>query len=117
MAIDYAALLSIVLTTAITISTSISLFLLTAPEPYPFPDIPAESSTVSSGDEAKSQARPRDRVTVVVVGDIGRSPRMQYHALSLARHGVEVQLVGYHGMDNLFFDVLLLSFFYHSWKL
>ncbi|KZV44013.1 glycosyl transferase family 1 protein [Dorcoceras hygrometricum] len=28
---------------------------------------------------------PRNRVAVVVLGDIGRSPRMQYHALSLAR--------------------------------
>lgn len=26
----------------------------------------------------------RGRATVVVLGDIGRSPRMQYHALSLA---------------------------------
>lgn len=33
----------------------------------------------SSGMEAK-----RGRVAVVVLGDIGRSPRMQYHALSLA---------------------------------
>lgn len=27
----------------------------------------------------------RNRAAVVVLGDIGRSPRMQYHALSLAR--------------------------------
>ncbi|KAK4398250.1 UDP-glycosyltransferase TURAN [Sesamum angolense] len=27
----------------------------------------------------------RNRVAVVVLGDIGRSPRMQYHALSLTR--------------------------------
>lgn len=27
----------------------------------------------------------RGRAAVVVLGDIGRSPRMQYHALSLAR--------------------------------
>lgn len=26
----------------------------------------------------------RGRATVVVLGDLGRSPRMQYHALSLA---------------------------------
>ncbi|KAG8528148.1 uncharacterized protein KY384_007064 [Bacidia gigantensis] len=35
------------------------------------------------------------RVQVVVLGDIGRSPRMQYHALSLAKHGFHVDLVGY----------------------
>lgn len=27
----------------------------------------------------------RNRVALVVLGDIGRSPRMQYHALSLAQ--------------------------------
>ena len=30
--------------------------------------------------------------TVVVLGDIGRSPRMQYHCLSLAAEGVDVVL-------------------------
>ncbi|NXP42253.1 ALG1 mannosyltransferase, partial [Leiothrix lutea] len=35
------------------------------------------------------------RVCVAVLGDLGRSPRMQYHALSLARHGREVALLGY----------------------
>mmetsp|Transcript_61631 Transcript_61631/g.115237 ORF Transcript_61631/g.115237 Transcript_61631/m.115237 type:complete len:472 (+) Transcript_61631:102-1517(+) len=36
-------------------------------------------------------------VTVLVMGDIGRSPRMQYHSLSLARHGCDVTIVGYPG--------------------
>ena len=36
-------------------------------------------------------------VQVLVLGDIGRSPRMQYHALSIARHGGRVDLIGYHG--------------------
>ncbi|KAI1660694.1 glycosyltransferase family 33 protein [Daldinia decipiens] len=35
-------------------------------------------------------------VQVLVLGDIGRSPRMQYHALSVARHGGRVDLIGYH---------------------
>lgn len=35
---------------------------------------------------------------VLVLGDIGRSPRMQYHALSIAKHGGTVELIGYHGM-------------------
>ncbi|QIW96036.1 hypothetical protein AMS68_001554 [Peltaster fructicola] len=34
-------------------------------------------------------------VQIVVLGDIGRSPRMQYHALSLVKHGAAVQIVGY----------------------
>eukprot|EP00933_Yihiella_yeosuensis_P018016 TRINITY_DN14955_c1_g1_i1.p1 TRINITY_DN14955_c1_g1~~TRINITY_DN14955_c1_g1_i1.p1 ORF type:complete len:492 (-),score=77.91 TRINITY_DN14955_c1_g1_i1:66-1541(-) len=43
-------------------------------------------------------------VTVLVLGDIGRSPRMQYHSLSLAKHGCNVSLVGYPGaqpMDDI----------------
>ncbi|KAI4118068.1 MAG: hypothetical protein LQ345_001794 [Seirophora villosa] len=35
------------------------------------------------------------RVQVVVLGDIGRSPRIQYHALSIAKHGGSVDLIGY----------------------
>jgi beta-1,4-mannosyltransferase len=35
------------------------------------------------------------RATVVVVGDLARSPRMQYHALALAERGVDVDAVGY----------------------
>lgn len=42
-------------------------------------------------------ARESVRVQVLVLGDIGRSPRMQYHALSIARHGGKVDLVGYNG--------------------
>ena len=37
------------------------------------------------------------RAAVVVVGDLGRSPRMQYHAHALAVSGVEVDFVGYEG--------------------
>src|SRR5262249_7947627 len=37
------------------------------------------------------------RAAVVVVGDLGRSPRMQYHAHALAVSGVEVDFVGYAG--------------------
>ncbi|KAJ2094793.1 mannosyltransferase, partial [Coemansia sp. S142-1] len=37
------------------------------------------------------------RVAVLVLGDIGRSPRMQYHALSLAKAGHSVDLIGYPG--------------------
>lgn len=34
-------------------------------------------------------------VCVVVLGDIGRSPRMQYHSKSLAEHGAKVDIVCY----------------------
>ncbi|KAL8174833.1 UNVERIFIED_CONTAM: mannosyltransferase [Gekko kuhli] len=46
------------------------------------------------------RARPtgsEGRAAVVVLGDLGRSPRMQYHALSLARRGFHVAFVGYAG--------------------
>uniref|UniRef100_A0ACB8FKU8 Uncharacterized protein n=1 Tax=Sphaerodactylus townsendi TaxID=933632 RepID=A0ACB8FKU8_9SAUR len=46
------------------------------------------------------RARPAGseaRAAVVVLGDLGRSPRMQYHALSLARRGFQVAFVGYPG--------------------
>lgn len=33
--------------------------------------------------------------TLVVIGDIGRSPRMCYHAKSLADKNYRVQIVGY----------------------
>ena len=39
----------------------------------------------------------RTRAAVVVLGDIGRSPRMQYHALALADAGAEVDLIGVAG--------------------
>ncbi|KAL8789137.1 MAG: hypothetical protein Q9195_006957 [Heterodermia aff. obscurata] len=37
----------------------------------------------------------KGRIQVVVLGDIGRSPRIQYHALSAAKHGAPVDLIGY----------------------
>lgn len=37
-------------------------------------------------------------VCVVVLGDIGRSPRMQYHAMSFMKSGFYVDLVGYGGI-------------------
>ena len=37
------------------------------------------------------------RTAVIVLGDLGRSPRMQYHAVSLAEGGGEVDLIGFEG--------------------
>lgn len=41
--------------------------------------------------------KARNRVQIVVLGDIARSPRMRYHAMSIANHGVAVDFVGYVG--------------------
>jgi beta-1,4-mannosyltransferase len=38
-------------------------------------------------------------VVVIVLGDLGRSPRMQYHTLSLLQEGYHVTLVGYEGEE------------------
>jgi beta-1,4-mannosyltransferase len=38
-----------------------------------------------------------EHVQILVVGDLGRSPRMQYHAISIAKHGRHVDLIGYKG--------------------
>lgn len=37
-------------------------------------------------------------VVVFVLGDVGRSPRMMYHAESFANNGFETYIVGYRGM-------------------
>ncbi len=41
---------------------------------------------------ARVMGNGRGRVGVVVLGDLGRSPRMQYHALSLAGAGYQVSI-------------------------
>lgn len=38
-------------------------------------------------------------VVVFVLGDVGRSPRMMYHAESFANNGFETYIVGYRGMQ------------------
>lgn len=39
----------------------------------------------------------KNSVCIVVLGDIGRSPRMQYHALSFAKENFNVDVIGYGG--------------------
>jgi beta-1,4-mannosyltransferase len=49
--------------------------------------------------ERNDTAKAGLRVCVVVMGDLGRSPRMLNHALELATAGAEVDLVGYAGRE------------------
>lgn len=49
-------------------------------------------------DNVKFALKKETSVQIVVLGDIGRSPRMQYHALSLAKHGARVYVIGFVGM-------------------
>jgi len=49
---------------------------------------------------ARNDRTPRPqaaRIAVVALGDLGRSPRMQYHAVALADAGFEVDLIGWAG--------------------
>lgn len=97
---------SIVLTFCLVVSTLFSVVLLTLPKEYEaYKDRPLK---VTSKDGKKINAKSEDAqnlpvwkqgktVQVVVLGDIGRSPRMQYHALSIAKHGGRVFLIGYQG--------------------
>lgn len=41
------------------------------------------------------QGRAKWHVIIVVLGDVGRSPRMQYHALSFVKSGFSVTLLGF----------------------
>lgn len=83
-------------------SSAFTVFLLTLPSQYSaFQPGPAERE---AGDRNASTYRTGERtskvettVQVLVLGDIGRSPRMQYHAISIAKHGGRVQVIGYAG--------------------
>jgi len=50
-------------------------------------------------EESDPTAKRSLHIIVVVLGDVGRSPRMQYHANSLLKEGHTVSLVGYNGED------------------
>lgn len=71
---------------AVVVLTIFSIFLLSLPSTYG-----AESRFTSA------RAKTELRVQIAVLGDIGRSPRIQYHALSIAKHGGMVDVVGYTG--------------------
>ena len=67
----------------------------------------------------KRKLELNNRVCIVVLGDVGRSPRMQNHALSFAKAGFHVDLVGFggevlHEISSLIhFNIIVLICFYH----
>ncbi|KAH7356319.1 beta-1,4-mannosyltransferase-like protein [Pyrenochaeta sp. MPI-SDFR-AT-0127] len=95
---------SLVLGIIVGLSTLFTFLLVTAPSQYdPYKD-KSLRFVDEQGEEIKMktrngkdplQWRQGRTVQVVVLGDIGRSPRMQYHALSIAKHGGRVFLIGY----------------------
>jgi len=102
---------SLALGVIVTLSTLFTLLLVTLPKQYdPYTDKPLkfideEGNAVEKVDAGRKEPlkwKQGRTVQIVVLGDIGRSPRMQYHALSIAKHGARVFLIGYQGMlsDN-----------------
>ena len=49
--------------------------------------------------KGEQQVHSHMRTAVIVIGDLGRSPRMQYHAVSLAEAGSDVDLIGLAGAE------------------
>ncbi|KAI4208492.1 MAG: hypothetical protein LQ346_000002 [Caloplaca aetnensis] len=68
--------------------TAVSIILLLLPSSFG-----SEYRFVKTGSQSEV------RVQLVVLGDIGRSPRIQYHALSIAKHKGLVDLIGYKASD------------------
>lgn len=77
-------------------STLFTLLLLCLPSQY------RDGANVRRPNGSGSSEPDPVPVQVLVLGDIGRSPRMQYHALSLAKHGGHVQIIGYLGVFRAF---------------
>lgn len=75
------------LSIAFYVSTAVTVLILLLPSQYD------PNSKPTGQDSSKSKAT----VQILVLGDIGRSPRMQYHAMSIAKRGGLVDIIGYHG--------------------
>lgn len=80
-------MLESIINVAYYVSTALTLSLLLLPSQYDH-----------RSDKERAPTDPKTSVQILVLGDIGRSPRMQYHALSIARSGGRVEIIGYHGM-------------------
>jgi hypothetical protein len=65
----------------------------------------SQTNKSSFHSEPTSKIQCPTSVQVLVLGELGRSPRMQYHALSLARRGVLVSLIGDMGTAELHPDL------------
>lgn len=89
-------MLAFILTLAVIAFTILTLALMLLPSRYVKTSPPRKTASSAGGIE------PGISVQVLVLGDIGRSPRMQYHAMSIAKHGGRVDLIGYNGMALYF---------------
>jgi hypothetical protein len=94
-------MLQTLLTLTFVASTLFTIILLCLPSQYR-----RDAAHATSPASGELSGADRVSVQVLVLGDLGRSPRMQYHALSLAKHGGHVQIIGYLGMISL--DLLVI---------
>ncbi|KAH7064445.1 glycosyl transferases group 1-domain-containing protein [Paraphoma chrysanthemicola] len=95
---------STVLTVIIVLLTFFFLLAVTLPKQYDLYEDKSVRFVDAQGNEIEVKDKDGNAplrwkqgrtVQIVVLGDIGRSPRMQYHALSIAKHGGRVFLIGY----------------------
>ncbi|PGH00228.1 beta-1,4-mannosyltransferase [Blastomyces parvus] len=86
---------------ALFLAISISALIFALPSRYK----PKKHTSPPSLSKLKGPIPEPPSVQIVVLGDIGRSPRMQYHALSFAKHGGIVSIIGYAG-SNLHPDLV-----------
>lgn len=91
-------MLQALLTVAAIASTIFTFILLSLPSQYKGTYRNREVEKTRIGRSSGHQSTSDVDVQILVLGDIGRSPRMQYHATSVAKHGGQVQLIGYCGM-------------------
>jgi beta-1,4-mannosyltransferase len=94
------AMFELLLTLAVLASTTFTIILLSLPTRY----TRQSSPRIDGKDPDASRHEPKISVQVLVLGDIGRSPRMQYHAMSIAKHGGRVDIIGYNGILSPFYS-------------
>ncbi|KAI9798222.1 MAG: mannosyltransferase [Candelina submexicana] len=97
------ASLEVLLAVAVLGSTLFTALLLTLPSRYTSEAV-TDAALGSWGSSSRTgtsttKRSPKTTVQVLVLGDIGRSPRMQYHACSIAKNGGQVVLIGYKDSD------------------
>ncbi|KAJ5779868.1 hypothetical protein N7457_007588 [Penicillium paradoxum] len=77
---------------AFCLSSALTVLILLLPSQY-------ELKQTGPSSKPSDTKRRKTSVQILVLGDIDRSPRMQYHALSIAKHGGEVVIIGYNESD------------------
>lgn len=113
---DLLDVLQLILPFAFAASTALTIFIATLPQIFD----PSQSREFKDSDFTEEDKKNAEKsgyasyqkhknadgvfkagtsVHVVVLGDIGRSPRMQYHALSIAAKGGRAVIVGYVDSD------------------